>query len=320
MLGYTFALDTQQEAEKLVKYFRGKDISARIEPVSVSELAVEISGTYGNLRSYLLYCRDRVQRRSEDEHGSGKEGLDQEDEGADDESDLLCDLDETLQVLADYDNDARQLLEGKQVGDVVFSFGNDSSDHVQDKEMQFDLLLRQKALIAKGVLNLEDDGKVVVEKIVPFDELIYSISPIDEFLPSDEEAVSYNLTKYLMFTGDVDYHVHVGPEYLIKVELLELMHKLKEYDLSEFAYEHAVQSFFAKREIVEHIIHVMDEVGVETVDQLLAAVEEMQEEVFEEKRKRYIYEVSADYVKEILEDLKKLDIVRLKGNKIKLIR
>jgi len=65
---------------------------------------------------------------------------------------------------------------------------------------------------------------------------------------------------------------------------------------------------------------VMDEVGVETVDQLLAAVEEMQEEVFEEKRKRYIYEVSADYVKEILEDLKKLDIVRLKGNKIKLIR
>ncbi|MCA1915228.1 hypothetical protein, partial [Methanospirillum hungatei] len=56
----------------------------------------------------------------------------------------------------------------------------------------------------------------------------------------------------------------------------------------------------------------------ETVEDLIRAVQEIQEKQLKGTRTVLFFNISPEYVKQVVEDLKKLEIVRLKGNKIKL--
>ena len=73
VLGHTFGCEDLAEAERLTKFLRKSDISARIEPVTFSQFSIRVKGTYDNIHSYLVHCREELTKDLEEEKDSIQE-------------------------------------------------------------------------------------------------------------------------------------------------------------------------------------------------------------------------------------------------------
>ena len=67
VLGHTFTCENLEDAERLTKFLRKSDISTRIEPVSSSRFSIRVKGTFDNIHSYLVHCREELTQDLENE-------------------------------------------------------------------------------------------------------------------------------------------------------------------------------------------------------------------------------------------------------------
>lgn len=326
VLGHTFGCEDLAEAERLTKFLRKSDISARIEPVTFSQFSIRVKGTYDNIHSYLVHCREELTKDLEEEKDSiQEENADNPDDQyeTDVSEDIKEDLEEIEKILTilttDRDN-AVQTLEGKKEGDVVFERDADLENGTdQDINPTIAAIVKNKVLLDNDLISLAD-RKMILRKIAPAEELFYTFQPTAGIIPNEDELESFNITLVHVMNADLDYKVHTGPEFIFKIEVEQLHEELENSDISDESIAIALQAIYVKQEIVEHIIQILRMTKTETVEELIRAVQEMQEKRIEGTRTVMIFDISPEYVKQVVEDLKKLEIIRLKGNKIKLNR
>mgnify|MGYP001171392883 FL=1 len=324
MLGHTFPFYSQEEAEQFVKYLRKNGVSSRIESASDSSFRFLVSGTYDNLVSYFTYCQKELQNELED---NNRRKEDDKQEDLDDESvdnwmnEIEQELHQVEEILAQLSlerNYSLQNLEGKSVGDVVYKRKPHQVLNEEEITSALEELVRYTVLLNNKVVDYQD-GKLVFQKIIPADELIYVCSPPVILLPKDEELESFNITKIHKITLLSRYLVHAGAELIFRISLDELREELGKYDMSEEDFVQIIKSVLSKRSVVDYFIYLINRTKAETIDDLIRAKDEIPDKEIDGPRKLERFDIPSDeYVRLVVEDLKKLDIIRLKGNKIKL--
>jgi hypothetical protein len=324
MLGHTFPFYSQDEAEQFVKYLRKNGVSSRIESVSESSFRFLVSGTYDNLVSYFTYCQKELQDELEAEKSRE---ADNEQEDPDDEAvhnwiseieEELQQVEEILSQLALDRSNTLLCLEGKSVGDIVFERQPDRVLNKEEITSALDTLVRYTVLLNNKVVD-EEDGKLVFKKIIPADELLYVCSPPVILLPGDEELESFNITKIHKMILISRYHVHAGPEFIFRISLEELREELEKYEMSEEDFVEVITSVISKHSVVEYLIYLIKRTKAETIEDLIRAKDEITDREIDGPRSLERFDIpNNDYVRQVIEDLKKLEIIRLKGNKIKL--
>lgn len=326
VLGHTFECADLEEAERLVKFLRKSDISARIEPVSSSQFVIRVKGTYDNIHSYLLHCKEELIQDLENEKKSIQEENPDNPDGqyetdvSEDIKEALIELEKILNILTTDRDNAVETLQEKKEGDVVYERDTDPENEMDvNIHSTIAAILKNKVLLDNELISLED-RKMVIRKIIPAEELIYTFQPTAGIMPCEDELESFNITILHVMSADLEYKVHTGPELIFKIDTDQLHNELEDSDVSDESIALTLQAIYVKQEIVEHIIHLLNKTKTETVEELIRTVEVMQEKRIEGTKTIEIFDISPEYVKQVMEDLKKLEIIRLKGNKIKLNR
>ncbi len=326
VLGHTFTCENLEDAERLTKFLRKSDISTRIEPVSSSRFSIRVKGTFDNIHSYLVHCREELTQDLENEMRKvQEENQDTPDDQYENEAieDIKEDLEAVEKILAiltlDRDNAIKTLEELKE-GDVVYDHDAElaNKDEV-GVNPTIAAIMRNKVLLDNELISIQDK-KMIIRKIIPAEDLFYTFQPTSGIIPSEEELESFNITLVQLMNADLEYNVHAGPELIFKIDVEQFHDELENSDISNESIAIILQAIYVKQEIVEHIVHILSRTKAETVEDLIRAVQEIQEKQLEGTRTVLFFNISPEYVKQVVEDLKKLEIVRLKGNKIKLNR
>ena len=326
VLGHTFECEDQEEAERLVKFLRKSDISARIEPVSFSQFVIRIKGTFDNIHSYLAHCKEELiqdletEKRTIREENPDNQDDQYENDVIEDTKEDLEEIERILTILTTDRDNAVETLEGGKEGDVVYERDTDLENGTDvNVHSTVAAILKHKVLLDNDLISLVD-GKMVLQKIVPAEELFYTFQPTAGIMPCEDELESFNITQVHVIRADLEYKVHAGPEFIFKIDVDQLNEELENSDISNESIALTLQAIYVKQEIVEHIIHLLNKTKTETVEELIRSVQEMQEKRIEGTKTIEVLDISPEYVKQVVEDMKKMEIIRLKGNKIKLTR
>lgn len=313
VLGHTFSFEEQEHAERLMKFFRKEGISARIEPASESSLSMLIRGTYDNMRSYLKYLRDDLQEGVIDKEGCE---ISLDDEEAED----IEKINSILNIMQKQREDAIRGLEGKNPGDIAYE--RRTEEGVNPDEVLtfiFEFMVQNKVLVDNRVIE-SDNGKLIYKELKPADELLYTYIASDGLIPEEDEMETYDITRIQKITAEVEYKVRTGPEIIVQINFDRLKEELEEYEVSDEFIAHSTQSIMIKQELAERVLHILDNSKAGTLDELTDAVDLAEKETYQDTHIVNSYNISPEYTIQIIEDLKKMDIIRMKGNKIKLNR
>lgn len=313
VLGHTFSFEEQEHAERLIKFFRKEGISARIEPASESSLSIFIRGTYDNMRSYLTYLRDELQEGMVDGEGCEMPLDDEEDED-------LEKIDSILDTMQMQRENAIRVLEGKNPGDIVYERSTEG-EVSQDELIPFflEFMVQNSILMENHVIGV-NNGKLIYKELKPVDELLYTYVVSDGLIPEEDEMETYDITRIQKITAEVDYKVRTGPEIIAQINFDRLREELEDYEVSDEFIAHSTQSIMIKQELAERILHILDNSKAGTLDELTDAVDVAEKETYQDTHSVNSYNISPEYVIQIIEDLKKMEMIRVKGNKIKLNR
>ncbi|MCA1915229.1 hypothetical protein, partial [Methanospirillum hungatei] len=260
VLGHTFACDNLEQAERLTKLLRKSGISTRIEPVTSSHFSIRVKGTFDNIHSYLVHCREELTQDLENEMRNVQE---EKQDNPDDlhENEVIEDTKEDLEAVErilstlalDRDNALKTLEEMKE-GDIVYDRDAepDNTDEVKVNPI-ITAIMRNKVLLDNDLISIRDN-KMIIRKIIPAEELFYTFQPTSGIIPTEDELESFNIALVQLMNADVEYYVHTGPELIFKIDVTELHDELENSDISHESIAIALQAIYVKQEIVEHIV------------------------------------------------------------------
>ena len=357
VMGHIFSFDIQEDADKLVKFLKKEDISARIEPVSNLSMGVGIKGKYQNLISYLDYKKNELQQSFEEilsedteteeieeaeviQKGASEEiypcqKMEEQNENADegdsDDSDeeifseedylqLIEEIDDTITDLGEDYNITANILQEKSAGEILLT-----DDVLKDEEEQifFQKVMffidNYSVLFQNGLIEFKDNSFTLV-KVLPAEDLIFSINLSPDIMPIKEEREKYDLTIEKKIRAKIHYMVKTGPEFLLKMDMEKLVTELENLEREEEDISEDLHFIQLKQQAVDHIFSLLNNTGVDTVEKLLESALEPEEEYDEEMRISTTYDLTSSFIINTIEDLKKLEIIRMKGNRIKKIR
>ena len=324
VIGHNFTFSSQEDANQLLKFFRKEGISARIEPIPQTSYSFIIKGRYESLRSYLSDCMETICNTGETtDNTSNQEASDENGSDVHDEMDLSAEerkeFSEEIQAILEFllkqKDQATRILEGKNTGDVAFEPAfSENGQNEEDIKAYMRFLFENKILMDNGLFDFTDN-LLRFKEIKPVDEYTVGISP--GLFPDDEQLDKYEITRIKKINAEIDYTVRAGPEIIGNLDFEKLKKELELIGEEEDYYIHAAHSIALKRDIVNYVLSVMDDSGAETIDDLAEELDMCPGEYETKERTINTYDISYDFVSEIIEDLKKLEIIRIKGNKIK---
>ena len=222
-----------------------------------------------------------------------------------------------LEFLLKQKDQATRILEGKNTGDVAFETAfSENGQNEEDIKAYMRFLFENKILMDNGLFDFTDN-LLRFKEIKPVDELEYTVGISPGLFPDDEQLDKFEITRIKKINAEIDYTVRAGPEIIGNLDFEKLKKELELIGEEEDYYIHAAHSIALKRDIVNYVLSVMDDSGAETIDDLAEELDMCPGEYETNERSIITYDISYDFVSEIIEDLKKLEIIRIKGNKIK---
>lgn len=311
VLGHTFTFSDPEDAEQLVKFFRKEGISARIEPVSETSISIFIKGTYDNLFAYLDYLKNDLQKEADNQS--------EEDISYDDENTDLEEVQEIIKLIQMQREYAIEGLTGKNIGDIAYKAPESEEDTSELFSSMVAFMMKNRVLIDNHVVEYQD-GALVYKEIKPVEELLFSYAVSSGLIPEEEDLKTYNISIIHKILAEVDYKVKTGPELIARVDFDRLKEELECYDVSEDFILHAINSIIIKQEMVEHIMNILHVTKAGTIEELLEEVDKASTEIQKEQQIYISYKISPEFTNQVIEDLKKMEVIRIKGNKIKLTR
>ncbi|NLV27614.1 MAG: hypothetical protein GXY48_10685 [Methanomicrobiales archaeon] len=321
VIGHSFTFSCSEDANQFLRFLRKEGISARVESIPQTSYSFMIKGRYENLCNYLAECLDKLQK-TESSDSENTEIIDKRDEPELDpkeKEEFLEEINFLREMLDKQREHASKNLEGKNQGEIAFEphFSETEGKEEEIKEYM-NFLYENKILMDNGIFEFTDNV-LRYDTIKPVEDLDYSYGISPYLVPDDDKLDKYGISRIQKISAEVDYTVRAGPD-IIGIELQKLKDELALIEENEDYVIHAVHSINLKRELVDHIISVMQDSDADTIDDLVDELELCPSVYDTNERSIISYDISYEFTSEVIEDLKKLEFLRVKGNKIKLVR
>lgn len=315
VIGHNFTFSCQEDASHFMKFLRKEGISARIEPVPQTTYSFVLKGRYDNLYRYFTACKEKLNRENIESDTETDEFFSPEDKKI-----LIEEVNSLFDTLEKQKEQAIRNLEGKSAGDIAFEPKfSDSEQNEEEIRAYMQFLYENKILMDNGIFDFTDNV-LHYKELKPVDEFEYRYEISPGLYPDDDQLDTFDITRIKNINAEMDYTVRAGPEIIGVLELDKLKEELESMEEEEGYIIHAIHSLILKREMADYILSVMDSSGAETIEELIEEIEMCPGQCDTNERSITSYDISPDFVTEVIEDLKKLDFVRMKGNKIKMNR
>ena len=331
VLGHTFTFEDQESADQMVKYLRKEGISARIEPFPQTKISFAAKGKYTDLMAYLEAVKEEIltadqEEPSEDaqseessENSENPEEFCEEDDEYDPE-DEIAEVDELVSTLEADRATIEETLNGKNAGDILLERTKiDPENPMESMMATMGFLYKNRTLLDNEMIRIEDDA-FRLEEVKPVDDLVFTLEPPANLIPDDENLKTHNLTRIQHTKAEVEYKVRAGPEIIGRIDFKRLGEELESMGMNDEYEMHAIHSILLKQQLAEHIMKVLDESKAGTVDELISALKISYEELDDDSHHVNSYDISPSFTLQVIEDLKKLEFIRMKGNRIKFTR
>jgi len=173
------------------------------------------------------------------------------------------------------------------------------------------------ALEENGMIENRDEKKYL-KKTKDANEIVTSM-PSDILLEgsSQESRKKYNIKTVVNVMSGSEYHITTPPEFAFKTDLNELDSFVDGLIFEEESYIRLKENIFLKTLIAERIMDFLKA-------KEKAAAEEITEEIkdvrisLQETGDEFAFDLESDYIADILLDMKKLNIIKGKGNRFRI--
>ncbi|WOF17131.1 hypothetical protein F1737_10805 [Methanoplanus sp. FWC-SCC4] len=200
--------------------------------------------------------------------------------------------------------------------------GDDSAGQVRDILAEEGSRLK-KTMTALPILELNDlieerEGKKYLLKAADTEALSLSL-PSDVMYEelSEEELVKYNIKTVVSVVSCPEYHLSLPLEFALKADLKSLDEAVLNYDIDKESYLSLKESIFLNTLIAGRVIDVLKEVekaGMEEMFERLKSINISSDASGDE----FLFDLDKNYIKDVLVDMKKMGVIKGKGNRIKL--
>lgn len=330
VLGHTFTFEDQESADQMVKYLRKEGISARIEPFPQTKISFAAKGKYTDLMAYLEAVKEEIlnpdqEEPSEDAQSEEIENLENPEEFCEEDDDYdpedeIAEVDELVSTLEADRATIEETLNGKNAGDVLLERTKiDPENPMESMMATMGFLYKNRTLLDNEMIRIEEDA-FRLEEVKPVDDLLFTLEPPANLIPTDDHLKTHNLTRIQHTKAEVEYKVRTGPEIIGRIDFKRLGEELESLGMDDEYEMHAIHSILLKQQIAEHIMRVLDESKAGTVDDLISALKISYEELDDDSHHVNSYDISPSFTLQVIEDLKKLEFIRMKGNRIKFTR
>ena len=231
----------------------------------------------------------------------------------------LDEIDDLLNILEEKWDTANKVLSEIKPGDILISKDECSDDPAALNYNFLKLLTEYSILIENNLVQFEED-KLIFSETKPVDELFFTLDLSPDLLPEDEKLEKYDLIIVRTIKAVTNYKVKTGPEYMFRIDPDKIEEELYSLDIEEADIMNERISFFLKQEVFDRIMNVLESGGAGTVDKLLKDISEDDESYNEKSRTLTQFKINPDFAINTIEDLKKLELIRIKGNRIKKVR
>ncbi len=170
------------------------------------------------------------------------------------------------------------------------------------------------ALEENGMIEVRDEKKYL-KKTKEANEIVTAM-PSDMLLEgsSQESRKKFNIKTIVNVMSGSEYHVTTPPEFAFKVDLNEIDSLFEGLNFEEESFVRLKENIFLKTLIAERIIDFLKQ-------KEKASAEEISEEIMDvrislkETGDEFVFDLESEYIAELLSDMKKLGIVKGKGNR-----
>jgi hypothetical protein len=317
ILGISTTFYEESDAREFITRLKKEKVAAQLQHFSQETSQSYLDGKYEDLIAFLQNRKSIIiQEIIEDNKSEGENASDNteisEDEIEDDELDEIISHIERIQTMrAHY----LEITKGKEVGDILYEkpdFSQILSENDMISAMQ--TLHKYSLLIKHNLVEIQDTSMVLIEKR-PVDDIIFSLILSEIYHPDTEDLNKYNLNLINRINGFVKYTVQCGPEIMfLSEETLKSI--IMDSNLDEEEAYDIFYSIHQKMAIVVHILDIIKNNQDKDFRNLCNMEDPGFNEYSEEERVRNIFDLSPEFKKLAIEELKKVGIIRMKGNRI----
>ncbi|MBN2734041.1 MAG: hypothetical protein JXQ82_04185 [Methanomicrobiaceae archaeon] len=168
-----------------------------------------------------------------------------------------------------------------------------------------------------GMVETRDDKKYL-KKTKDVKELVTTM-PSDILLEgsSNEARMKYGIKTIVSVMSGSEYHVTTPAEFAFKTDLNELDGLVGDFSVEEESFIRLKENIFLKTLIAGRIMDFLKEKGKAGTDEITEEIKDVRISV-KETGDEFAFDLERDYINEIIADMKKLDIIKGKGNRFRI--
>lgn len=131
-----------------------------------------------------------------------------------------------------------------------------------------------------------------------------------------EERVAYNVHTLINVMSGLEVHVSLPPEFLLAGENELIDAAMEEYDVDEESFLRLSEDAYIKSLLADRILGLLKESEKVTFEDLFEDIGEMKFSASDTNEEFY-FDLDENFLKELLADMKRLGILKIKGNRYK---
>ncbi|HPM55470.1 MAG TPA: hypothetical protein PK739_11170 [Methanoculleus sp.] len=320
------------DGPEIARAFREAGMPVRITQTTNLESLVAANGKIGDVKALLHEEISQIEKLREDLlNEEGNEETDPEEDG---ETDLRCLYNPFLDIVNSVADDIAGFMEKYQPGDVVSitdlkewmtsPAGEATEEELPEgalpdaRKTLLHKLMAFATLCENGLIKDEDEENMVVQRHMNPDDLIITI-PGEATEDIDPEILKDHNIKMEMTAFPVpEYLLEFGLEAILEGDLDKIEEIADDLEIDEEDYISFRESISLKKIVIGRTLEILEEHGALTpagIAEILggSAIEDLEDGY------DILLTLTPEFVKGLLNDLKKVGLVRKKGEKFRAI-
>jgi len=303
VLEETLVVYDQDDAHKIVGALRKKGIAVRIVRKDILVRSITVTGRFRDFRAAL---QEEIARAAEDEEI--RSWLEKS----------LASLDQSEEAVSEFlqqnppGEPISPVVEKERLLELIKSRREGEGGEEDDVGKLFKVRLILDLLEQNGQIELNEDGRAILRGHIDTGDLMTSL-PVEMVDEAEPEALrKHGITTSMKIISDPDYLLEFGPEAITELELSDLTELLKDSEYDPDSYDEFCESVQIKRMIATRIIETIGGRGTVAPDEIIHV---LQNDVITlaDGHLKVGMNLDPDYVKGLLNDMRKVGMIRKKG-------
>lgn len=330
VLEETLIICGQFDLPEVTRAFREADIQVRTTQTIALESLVSAKGAIKDIRTLLEDEIERIEGFT-DEDFTDEDFTDEIDEDEDTESGDLYDsyldvVDRVAEIITDFmekhqPGDALSLIDIKEWMSLPAETaleGEMSEDLLFDIESS--MLYRYMAFIAlneNGLINAEGE-EVIVQKHMEPEDVVLSL-PVIVIEDIDPESLKeYGVLTEMTVITVPELRLEFGPEVVVEMDLGDVDDIIDDLGIDEDVYASFREAVSLKQVVVARTMEILEERGTLALEEIVEAFGSSTMGDAEEGWS-IVLDLTPEFVKRLLNDLKKIGMVRKRGSGFRVV-